>query len=54
MGLSLSSFLLMKLARYVGEEVIEGEIAKLWDELAGEVVHNGLGSIVMKVGTFRH
>ena len=52
-GLSLSSFLLMKPTRYVREEAIKGVIIKLGDELGGKVIYNGLGSIVMKVGTFK-
>ena len=53
MGLSFSSFLLMKPARYVGEEAIERVIIMLWDKLGGKVIYNGLGTIIMKVGTFK-
>jgi len=54
MGLSCSFFLLMKPIRSVGEKkAIEREIVKLWDELAGEVVHDGLGSITMESWIFQ-
>jgi len=43
----------MKPIRSVGEEAIEGEIVKLWDELGGKVIHDGLGSIAMEGWNFQ-
>ena len=48
MGLSLSLFLLIKPIKSIGKEPIERKMVKLWDELGGKVIHDGLGSIVME------